>query len=65
MHGVNNVRKREMHRPESSVIDTSSSVVETIIEKFDRYESPGIYQISAELIQAGGVSLRCESQKLN
>jgi hypothetical protein len=30
-----------------------------------KYKSPGSYQIPAELIQAGGETLRSEIQKLN
>jgi hypothetical protein len=43
---------------------TFSKEVEIAIEKSKRYKSPGIYQIPAELIQAGGNTLRSENHKL-
>jgi hypothetical protein len=42
----------------------SSSEVEIAIEKLKRYKSPGIDQIPAELIQAGGETLSSEIHKL-
>jgi hypothetical protein len=54
VHGVKDVRQTEIHTAEPLVPEPSSSEVEITIEKFKRYKSPGIYQILAELIQAGG-----------
>ena len=38
--------------------------VELAIEKLKSYKSPGIDQIPAELIKAGGVPIRCAIHKL-
>jgi hypothetical protein len=37
---------------------------ETAIEKLERLKSPGIVQISAEFIKAGGSKICCEIHKL-
>jgi hypothetical protein len=42
----------------------SSSEVEVAIGKLKRYKSPGVDQIPAELIQAGGETLHSEINKL-
>jgi hypothetical protein len=39
--------------------------VEVVIEKLKRYKSPGIDQIPAELIKAGGGKICSEIHKLN
>ena len=39
--------------------------VELAIEKLKSHKSPGIDQIPAELIKAGGKTIRCEVHKLN
>jgi hypothetical protein len=57
VHGVNDVRQTEIHT-------ASFSEVEIAIEKLKRYKSPGIDEIPAELIQAGGNTLRSEIHKL-
>jgi hypothetical protein len=44
--------------------EPSSSEVEIAIEKLKRYKSPGIDQIPAELLQAGGNTIRSEIHKL-
>jgi hypothetical protein len=64
VHGVNDVKQTEIHTAEPLVPEPSSSEVETAIEKLKRYKSPGIDQIPAELIQAGGNTLRSEIHKL-
>jgi hypothetical protein len=46
------------------VPESSSSEVEITIEKLKSYKSPGIDQIPAELIQAGGNTLLSEIHKL-
>jgi hypothetical protein len=53
-YGVNDVRQTEIHKAEPLLLEPSSSEVEIAIEKLKRYKSPGIDQIPAELIQAGG-----------
>jgi hypothetical protein len=64
IHGVNDVRQTEIHTTEPLVPEPSYVEVEIAIEKFKRYKSPGIDQIPAELIQAGGNTLRSEIHKL-
>jgi hypothetical protein len=53
-----------MHTAEPFVPQRSASEVEVAIGKLKRYESPGVDQIQAELIQAGGETLRSEIHKL-
>jgi hypothetical protein len=64
VHGVNDVRQTEIHTAEPLVPEPSSSEVHVAIEKLKRYKSPGTDQIPAELIQAGGNTLRSEIHKL-
>jgi hypothetical protein len=64
VHGVNDVRQTEIHTAEPLVPEPSSSEVEIAVEKLKRYNSPGIDQIPAELIQAGGNTLHSEIHKL-
>ena len=55
VHGVNDVRQREIHRVEPLVPEPSASEVELATEKLKKsHKSPGIDQIPAELIKAGG-----------
>jgi hypothetical protein len=54
VHGVKEVRQTKIHTAEPLVPEPSFSDVEVAIEKLKRYKSPGIDQILAELIQAGG-----------
>jgi hypothetical protein len=53
-----------MHTAEPFMPEPSSSEVEVAIGKLKRYKSPGVYQIPAELIPAGGETLRSEIDKL-
>jgi hypothetical protein len=53
-----------MHTAEQFVPQPSASEVEAAIRKLKRYKSPGFDQIPAELIQAGGETLRSEIHKL-
>jgi hypothetical protein len=53
-----------MHTAEPFVPEPSASEVEVAIGKLKRYKSPGVDQIPAELIQAGGETLRLEIHKL-
>jgi hypothetical protein len=64
VHGVNDIRKTEINIAEPLVPESSSSQVEIAIQKLKRYKSPGTDQNPAELIQAGGNTLRSESHKL-
>jgi hypothetical protein len=54
VHGVNDVRQTEIHVAEPLVPESISSEVEIAVMKSKRYKPPGIDQIPAELIQAGG-----------
>jgi hypothetical protein len=56
-HRISNVRKMEIHAAEPL---GSEPEVEIAITKLIRYKSPGTDKIPAELIQAGGKTLRSE-----
>jgi hypothetical protein len=53
-----------MHAVEPFVPEPVCFVVEVAIEKLKRYKSPGIDQISGEVIRAGGNTLCFEIYKL-
>jgi hypothetical protein len=53
-----------MHTAESLVPEPSNLEVEWAIEKLKSHKSPGIDQIPAELIKAGGNAIRCAIHKL-
>jgi hypothetical protein len=59
VHGVSDVRQAEIHTSEPLVPETSALEVELAIEKLKSHESPGIDQIPAEVIKAGGSTIRC------
>jgi hypothetical protein len=58
IRGVNDVRQTEIYTAEPLVPEPSSLEVEIAVGKLKRYKSPGIDQIPAELIQAGGNTFR-------
>jgi hypothetical protein len=64
VHGVGGVRQTEIRIAEPFVPEPSASEVEVAIGKLKKYKSPGVDQIPAELIQAGGGTLRSEIHKL-
>jgi hypothetical protein len=64
VHGAGDVRQTEMHTAEPFVPEPSASEVVIAVGKTKRYKSPGVDQIPAELIQAGGETLRSEIHKL-
>jgi hypothetical protein len=64
VQGVGGIRQSEMHTVESFVPEPSASEVEVAIGKLERYKSPSLDQISAELIQAGRETLHSEIHKL-
>jgi hypothetical protein len=64
VHRVNDVRQTEIHTAKPLVPEPSSFEVEIAIEKLKRYKLPGTDQIRAELIRAGGNTLRSEIHKL-
>jgi len=55
MRGVKDVGQAEIHTAEPLVPEPSASEVELAIDKLKSHKSPGIDQIPAELIKAGGV----------
>jgi hypothetical protein len=64
VHGAGGVRRTEMQTAEPFVPQPSASEVEVAIGKMKRWKSPGVGQIPAELIQAGGETLLSEFHKL-
>jgi hypothetical protein len=64
VHGVKYVRQTEIHTAEPLVPEPSVSEVKIAIEKLQRHKSPGIDQIPAEMIKAGGRIIRSEIHKL-
>ena len=64
VHGVNDVRQAEIHTAEPPVPEPSAFEVEMAIENLRSHKSPGIDQIPAELIKAGGRTLRSAIHKL-
>ena len=52
VHGVNHVRRTEIHAAEPLVPVPSAFDVAMTIEKLKRHKSPGTVQILAELIKA-------------
>jgi hypothetical protein len=60
---MSGVRQTEMHTAEPPVPQPGASEVEAAIGKLKRYKSPGVDQIPAELIRAGGAILRSEIHK--
>ena len=64
MNGVSEVRQAEVHSAEPLVPEPSAWEVEVAIEKLKSHKSPGIDQISAELIKAGGRTIRGAIHKL-
>jgi hypothetical protein len=61
---VNDVRQTAVHTGEPLVLEPSAFEVEMAIEKLKRRRSPGIDQIPAELIKAGGRIIRSDIHKL-
>jgi hypothetical protein len=53
-----------MQTAEPFMPESSASEVEVAIGKLKRYRSPGVDQFPAELIQAGGETLRSEIHNL-
>jgi hypothetical protein len=61
---VGGVRQTEVHTAEPFVPEPSTCEVDAAIGKLKRYNSSGVDQIPAEVIQAGGETLYSESHKL-
>jgi hypothetical protein len=64
VHGTDDVRQAEVHTAEPLVPEPSAFEVELAIEKLKRHKSPGTDQIPAELIKAGGRTIRVPIYKL-
>jgi hypothetical protein len=64
VHGAGGVRQNEMHTAEPFVPEPSASEVEVSVGKLRRYKFPGVVQVPAEVIQAGGETLLSEIHKL-
>ena len=64
VHGVNEIGQAETHTAEPLVPESSVFEMELAIEKLKNHKSPGIDQIPAELIKAGGSTIRREIYKL-
>jgi hypothetical protein len=54
VHGIHEVRQMDIHAAEPLVPEPSLVKVESAIGKLKSYKSPGIDQIPAKLIKAGG-----------
>ena len=64
VHGVSDVRQAEIQTAEPLVAEPSALEDKLAIEKLKSHKSPGIDQIPAELITAGGSTIRCAIPKL-
>ena len=64
MHGVKDVGQAEIHTAEPLVPEPSAFEVELAIGKLKSHKSPGIDEIPAELIKAGGGTIFGEIHKL-
>jgi hypothetical protein len=64
VHGVIDVRQAEIHTAEPLVPEPGVLEVGLAIEKLQSHRSPSIDQIPAELIKAGGRTIRCAIHKL-
>jgi hypothetical protein len=64
VHGTGGVRQTEKHTAKQFVPELRASEFQVAIGKLRRYKSPAFDQIPAELIQAGGETLRLRIHKL-
>jgi len=64
VHGVKDVGQADIHTAEPLVPEPSASEVELAIDKLKSHKLPGIDQIPAELIKAGGRTICLEIHKL-
>jgi hypothetical protein len=64
VYGISDVRQAEIHTAEPLVPEPSVLEVELAIGKLKSHKSPAIDQIPAELIKAGGRTIRCAIHKL-
>ena len=64
VHGVKDVGQPKIHTEEPLVTEPRASEVELAIDKIKSHKSPGIDEISAELIKAGGRTICLEIHKI-
>jgi len=64
VHGVGSITQTEIHTAEPRVPVPRAVEFEMAIEKLKGHKSPGTDQIQAELIKAGGRTIRYEIHKL-
>jgi len=64
VHGVKDVRQTEIHTAEPLVPEPGAFELEMAIKKLKSHKSPGIIQIPAEMIKAGGRTICYEIHKL-
>jgi hypothetical protein len=64
VHGVRNVRQKDIQTAEPFVPEPSLVEVEIAIGKLEGYKSPGTDRIPTELIKAGSETLCSEIRKL-
>ena len=64
VHGVKDIGRAEVHTAELLVPEPSAAEVELAIDKLKSHKSPGIDEIPAELIKAGGRTICLEIHKL-
>jgi hypothetical protein len=62
IHGVNYVRRTEIH-PAEPIVPEPSAFEAQMAEKMKRHKSPGIDQSPTELIKARGRTIRSETHK--
>ena len=64
VHGVNDVRQKEIHTADPLVPEPSAFEAEMAVGKLKRHISPGTDQIPAELFKAEGRTIYSEIHKL-
>jgi len=64
VHGVNDIRQTEIHTAEQLVPQMNAFEFESAIEKLKSHNSSCTDQIPAELIKAGGTTIRYELHEL-
>ena len=64
VHNVNDVRQKEIHTAELSVLQPCAFQLEMAIEKLKTYKSLATDHMSAEVIKAGGTKICFEIHKV-
>jgi len=64
VQGFNDIRQRKIHTAKLPVPELSALEIQMAIEKLRKHKSPGIDQIPAEMIKAGGRTIRFDISKL-